>query len=51
MIEPCFVKYGVIKKNLDDTQDYLMDGQQDELVNVKSCARELFNCDYELEFV
>ena len=43
-----FVKYGVIN-NLDGTQDDLVHEQQDELVDDKSFARELFDCDYDLE--
>ena len=39
MIESYFVKYGVIN-NLDDTQHDLVDGQQDELLDNKSYARE-----------
>ena len=39
MIESYFVNYGVIN-NLDDTQDDLVNGQQDELVDDESCARE-----------
>ena len=32
------------------THDDLVDGQQDELVDDESCAREvLFDCDYELK--
>ena len=43
MIESYFVKYGVVKNDL-------VDGQQDELVDDESCAREvLFDCDYELK--
>ena len=49
MIESYFVKYGVAK-NLENTQDDLVDGQQDELVDDESCAREvLFDCDCELK--
>ena len=39
VIESYFVKYGVIN-HLDDTQHDLVDGQQDELLDNKSCVRE-----------
>ena len=39
MIESYCIKYGVIN-NLDYTQDDIVDGQQVELVDDESCARE-----------